>query len=64
MATYYALAGDRDEALRWVGTAIDRGFTNDHWWGELNPIMAPYRIDAGYQALIARARQVRETEVV
>lgn len=64
MATYYALAGDRDEALKWVGTAIDRGFTNDRWWSELNPIMARYRDNAEFEALIARARHMRETEPV
>lgn len=64
MATYWALAGDKTEALRWVGIAIDRGFTNDRWWSELSPIMAPFRGDAEFQALVARARRIRETEPV
>jgi lipopolysaccharide biosynthesis glycosyltransferase len=64
MAAYYALAGDRAAALQWMGTAVDRGFTNDRWWSELHPIMSRYRDDAEFQALVERTRDTGQTEPV
>jgi len=64
MAAYYTLIGNNEEAMVWIKTAIDRGFTNDRWWAELNPIMAPHRDNPEFTTLIASARRIRETEPV
>ena len=58
-AEFYALTNQREQSLYWMGFAIERGFTNDRWWAEQDPVMARYRGDAEFEALITRARQLR-----
>jgi hypothetical protein len=64
MAAYYTLVGDNAEALSSIKTAVDRGFTNDRWSSELNPLMAPHRENPEFKTIISRARRIRETEPV
>ena len=56
LADSFALMGDTDEALRWLESAIDLGFTNHHFWSEIDPFLAPLRPDPCFQALMNRAR--------
>jgi serine/threonine protein kinase/tetratricopeptide (TPR) repeat protein len=59
----YAAAGERDEALGWLGNAVRLGVVNVRYMTEQSPFFASLRDDPAFQALIvdARARAARET---
>jgi len=57
LADSFALMGDTEDALRWLESAIDLGFTNHRFWSEIDPFLAPLRSDPRFQALMARARE-------
>jgi len=57
LADSYARLGDHDAALDWLGTAIDCGFCNHHFWSTVDPVLAPLRGDPRFQALMNRARE-------
>ncbi len=57
----FALLGAPDQALHWMRIAIERGFTNERWFTELDPFLTQYRDDPDYLALIARAKELRES---
>ena len=57
MACAYVMVGDDDSALDWLENAVDRGFVNYRYLGEIEPLLAPLRRDPRFQALMARARK-------
>ena len=57
VACAYAMLGDADSALDWLENAIELGFLNHRYLGEIDPILAPLRGDPRFQALMARARE-------
>ena len=57
VACAYVMLGDADSALDWLGNAIDLGFLNHRYLGEIDPLLAPLRSDPRFQALMARARE-------
>jgi len=57
VACVYEKLGDADSALDWLGNAIERGFLNHRYLGEIDPVLAPLRGDPRFQALMARARE-------
>jgi serine/threonine protein kinase len=59
VACAYVMLGDADSALDWLGNAIDLGFLNHHYLGEIDPVLAPLRSDPRFQALMVRAREKR-----
>jgi serine/threonine protein kinase len=56
LADSFALMGDTEDALRWLESAIDLGFTNHRFWSEIDPFLAPLWSDPRFQALMDRAR--------
>jgi serine/threonine protein kinase/Tfp pilus assembly protein PilF len=59
VACAYVMLGDADSALDWLGNAVERGFLNHRYLGEIDPILAPLRGDPRFRVLIARAREKR-----
>lgn len=57
VACAYMMLGDADRALDWLENAVEHGFLNHRYLGEIDPILAPLRGDPRFQALIARARE-------
>ena len=57
MACAFVMLGDTDSALDWLENAIECGFLNHRYLGEIDPILAPLRGDPRFQALMARARE-------
>jgi serine/threonine protein kinase/tetratricopeptide (TPR) repeat protein len=57
MACAYVMLGDADSALDWLENAIDLGFVNYRYLGEIDPLLAPLRGEPRFQALMARARR-------
>jgi eukaryotic-like serine/threonine-protein kinase len=57
VACAYAMLGDADTALDWLENAVNLGFMNYRYLGEIDPLLAPLRGDPRFQALIARARE-------
>jgi serine/threonine-protein kinase len=51
VATYFAVAGDHDAALRWLRRAIYLGNENDPWF-RTNPAWAPLRRSADFAAIL------------
>jgi non-specific serine/threonine protein kinase len=57
LACVYAKLGDADSALNWLLNAVELGFLNHRYLGEIDPVLAPLRGDPRFQALMARARE-------
>lgn len=57
LADGYALIGHRDEALKWLRTAIDGGFINYPVIAKLDPFLEPIRNDAEFGTLAEHARE-------
>jgi eukaryotic-like serine/threonine-protein kinase len=57
LASACSFAGETDEALHWLGNAIDLGFVNHYFFSTIDPFLAPLRGDPRFEALIARARE-------
>ncbi len=57
LASACTFAGERDEALYWLGNAIALGFVNCRYFATLDPYLAPLRTDPGFLALMERARE-------
>lgn len=51
-----AAVGERDEALAWLGNAIELGFVNHRFLSTRDPLLAPLRCDPRFEALMDRAR--------
>jgi hypothetical protein len=52
----YAAAGDRDEALAWLGNAVRLGVVNVRYMTEQSPFFAALRGDSAFDAVVAEAR--------
>jgi TolB-like protein len=59
LACAYAMLGDSDRALDWLENAVELGFVNHHYLGEVDPLLAPLRGDPRFQVLMARAREMQ-----
>jgi serine/threonine protein kinase len=57
VACAYVMLGDAESALDWLENAIEHGFLNHRFLGEIDPILAPLRADPRFRALMARARE-------
>ncbi len=57
LASCFARLGEFPDALHYLEKAIEQGFTNHRFLGELNPFYAPLHGDTRFIALIERARQ-------
>jgi hypothetical protein len=57
VACAYAMLGDADSALDWLENAVERGFLNYRYLGEIDPTLAPLREEPRFKELIARARK-------
>jgi serine/threonine protein kinase/Tfp pilus assembly protein PilF len=57
VACAYVMLDDVDTALDWLENAIERGFLNHRYLGDIDPILAPLRGDHRFQALLARAKE-------
>ena len=56
LAECFALLGDRDRAVHWLGRSIERGMLNYPLLAALDPFFAGLHGDAGFQALMAAVR--------
>ena len=55
----YAMLADADSAMDWLENAVELGFLNTRYLGEIDPLLAPLRHDPRFQALMARANEMR-----
>ncbi len=55
-AEAYALIGRRDDAVRWVGKAVERGFINYPFLAEYGAFLDDVRQEPGFQQLLARVK--------
>ena len=53
----YALVGRRDDALRWLREAVERGFINHPFLARLDPFLESIRGDAEYKALMQQVQR-------
>lgn len=56
MAEGYALLGDKDEALRWLERAVEKGNFNYPLWNELDPLLANIRGEPRFKKLMERVK--------
>jgi hypothetical protein len=56
MAEGYALLGDKEEALRWLERAVERGNFNYPLWNEIDPLLANLRSEPRFQKLMERVK--------
>jgi serine/threonine protein kinase/Flp pilus assembly protein TadD len=56
IAEGYALLGDRDEALRWLERAVERGIFNYPLLNELDPLLANVRGEERFQKLMEKVK--------
>ncbi len=56
LADGYALIGHHDAALRWLRTAVVRGFINYHYLATLDPFLANVRSDPRFTELMREVR--------
>ena len=59
IACGHAMLGDADSALDWLENAVELGFLNARYLGEIDPLLAPLRASPRFQALLARANELR-----
>ena len=57
VACAYAMLDDFDTTLDWLENAVDLGFLNHRYLGEIDPFLVPLRGDPRFQALMERARE-------
>ena len=58
LATTYAMLGERDDAFRWLGRAIDLGNENRTWF-ESDPNWEPLREDSRFAELMSRIERAK-----
>jgi len=56
VASFYAMAGELDEAFRWIERGIDIGCRNYRWF-EIDPNLENLRRDPRYKEVLENARQ-------
>jgi serine/threonine protein kinase len=59
VASFYAMARQKNESLRWLERGIDIGNCNHHWF-EVDPNLAHLRNDPRYYEIVRRARSQAE----
>jgi hypothetical protein len=59
VACGYAMLADAGSALDWLENAVELGFLNARYLGEIDPLLAPLRRDPRFQVLMARANEMR-----
>jgi eukaryotic-like serine/threonine-protein kinase len=57
LADGYALCGHRDETLRWLRVAVNRGFIHYPYLAKLDPFLDSLRNDAEFVTLLEQVRQ-------
>ena len=57
LADGYALIGRRDDALRWLREAVERGFINYPFLSKHDPFLESLRGDAEYEALMQQVKR-------
>jgi TolB-like protein len=57
LAEGYALLGEKDEALRWLERAVERGIFNYPLWNEIDPLLASIRGEERFKKLMERVKQ-------
>jgi serine/threonine-protein kinase len=62
LATTYAMLGEREEALEWLGRAIDLGNENRTWF-ESDPNWEELREDPGFRALMRRLEEEKLKDI-
>ena len=60
VASCFARTGDDESAIEWVQRAVEMGFTNHRFLGELSPLLSPLTADHRMRALLDQARRVEE----
>lgn len=58
-----ALAGLREEAMRWARYVFEHGLVNYPWFAEHDPFLTRYRGDPEYEVILEEMRPVWEAEV-
>ena len=61
VASFYAMAGDTDEAFRWLDRCLEIGFRN-HRWFAIDPNLDNLRDDPRFPKIMERARK-ESTEI-
>jgi tetratricopeptide (TPR) repeat protein len=56
MAEGYALLGEKDEALRWLERAVERGIFNYPLLNEIDPLLANIRSEPRFKKLMERVK--------
>ena len=56
IAEGHALLGDRDEALRWLERALERGIFNYPLLSEIDPLLANIRNEPRFKKLMERVK--------
>jgi non-specific serine/threonine protein kinase len=56
MAEGYALLGDKEEALRWLERAVERGNFNYPLWNEIDPLLVNLRGEPRFRKLMERVK--------
>jgi TolB-like protein len=63
IAVALTMLGDRDDAIEWLGLAVDNGFANYRFLEELDPFLEPLRTDERFKDLIRRTRVEAESGI-
>ena len=56
MAECYALVDEKEQALDWLASAIDHGFTNYPYLSQHDKMLAQFHGDPGFEVLMQRAK--------
>lgn len=59
VASFYAMAGDKDEAFRWLDRCLEIGFRN-HRWFSIDPNFENLRDDQRFPKMLEKARKEAE----
>ena len=57
LADCFAAVGETEQALRWLGNAVELGFVNHRFFSTRDPFLAPLRNDPRFEAVMAKARE-------
>jgi non-specific serine/threonine protein kinase len=57
MATFYSYLGEKEESLKWLENAVNRGFTNYPLISEQDILLENIRKDKGFKTLLQRVKK-------